>query len=73
MWREQIVSPGIPFSARFYAPDYYGSAQYVQFFGMLPDTYWEPQNAKRPGQGPGRKTSVRKNSSSRHSPARATR
>src|SRR5690606_28683439 len=48
VWREQIANPGIPFSARFYAPDYYGSAQYVQFFGMLPDTYWE-RNAS--GQG----------------------
>ncbi|MEO3387976.1 ABC transporter substrate-binding protein [Mesorhizobium sp. CAU 1741] len=48
VWREQIANPGIPFSARFYAPDYFGSAQYVQFFGMLADTYWE-RNAS--GQG----------------------
>jgi len=48
VWREQIVKPGIPFSARFYAPDYYGSAQYVQFFGMIPDSWWE-RNAG--GQG----------------------
>lgn len=48
VWRQQIVNPGIPFSARFYAPDYYGSAQYVQFFGMIPDSWWE-RNAS--GQG----------------------
>lgn len=48
VWREQIADPGIPFSARFYAPDYYGSAQYVQFFGMIPGSYWE-RNAS--GQG----------------------
>lgn len=48
VWREQIANPGIPFSARFYAPDYYGSAQYVQFFGMIPDSWWE-RNAS--GQG----------------------
>jgi peptide/nickel transport system substrate-binding protein len=40
VWREQIVKPGIPFTARFYAPDYYGSAQYVYFFGMIEDSYW---------------------------------
>ncbi|MBS9719694.1 ABC transporter substrate-binding protein [Tianweitania sp. BSSL-BM11] len=48
VWRQQIANPGIPFSARFYAPDYYGSAQYVQFFGMLPGSWWE-RNAS--GQG----------------------
>lgn len=40
VWREQAAKPGVPFSARFYAPDYYGSAQYVQFFGMVPDSFW---------------------------------
>jgi peptide/nickel transport system substrate-binding protein len=40
VWRQQAASPGIPFSARFYAPDYFGSAQYVQFFGMIPDSFW---------------------------------
>ncbi|MET3578178.1 peptide/nickel transport system substrate-binding protein [Mesorhizobium robiniae] len=40
VWREQVASPGVPFSARFYAPDYFGSAQYVQFFGMIPDSFW---------------------------------
>jgi peptide/nickel transport system substrate-binding protein len=48
VWRQQIANPGIPFSARFYAPDYYGSAQYVQFFGMIADSWWE-RNAS--GQG----------------------
>jgi peptide/nickel transport system substrate-binding protein len=41
VWRERVVSPGVPLGARFYAPDYFGSAQYVQFFGMIPGTYWE--------------------------------
>jgi len=40
VWREQVRNPGIPFTARFYAPDYFGSAQYVQFFGMVPDSFW---------------------------------
>ena len=33
-------TPGIPFTARFYAPDYFGSAQYVYFFGMIEDSFW---------------------------------
>lgn len=41
VWRERVVNPGVPLGARFYAPDYFGSAQYVQFFGMIPGTYWE--------------------------------
>lgn len=47
VWREMVASPGVPFTARFYAPDYYGSAQYVQFFGMVPDSFW----LTRAGQG----------------------
>jgi peptide/nickel transport system substrate-binding protein len=49
VWRQQITDPGIPFSARFYAPDYYGSAQYVQFFGMIPGSWWE-RNASQKGK-----------------------
>ncbi|MBE7183233.1 MAG: ABC transporter substrate-binding protein [Methylobacterium mesophilicum] len=41
VWREQVVDPGIPFTARFYSPDYFGSAQYVQFFGMIQDSFWQ--------------------------------
>ena len=41
VWRERVVNPGVSLGARFYAPDYFGSAQYVQFFGMIPGTYWE--------------------------------
>jgi peptide/nickel transport system substrate-binding protein len=40
VWREQVAKPGVALSARFYAPDYFGSAQYVQFFGMVPDSFW---------------------------------
>jgi peptide/nickel transport system substrate-binding protein len=58
VWREQIVKPGIPFTARFYAPDYYGSAQYVYFFGMIDDSYWltnasggQPEDLINPREG----------------------
>jgi peptide/nickel transport system substrate-binding protein len=40
VWRERITSEGIPLTAVFYAPDYFGSGQYVQFFGMMEGTAW---------------------------------
>jgi peptide/nickel transport system substrate-binding protein len=45
VWREKINSDGIPFTAVYYAPDYYGSGQYVQYFSMTKGTPW----AKRAG------------------------
>ena len=35
-WREQVSGNGIPVTTVFYAPDYYGSAQYVEYFAMMP-------------------------------------
>jgi peptide/nickel transport system substrate-binding protein len=46
VWLDDIRTP-IPFTIGFYAPDYFGSAQYVQYFGMIPDQPW----AKRAGVG----------------------
>ena len=40
VWRERITNEGIPLTAVFYAPDYFGSGQYVQFFGMMEGTAW---------------------------------
>lgn len=40
VWREQVNGDGIPLTAVFYAPDYYGSAQYVQYFAMMDGTAW---------------------------------
>ncbi len=45
VWREQVSGDGIPLTAVFYAPDYYGSAQYVQYFAMIQGGPW----AKRAG------------------------
>lgn len=45
VWRDQINGVGIPMTAVYYAPDYYGSGQYVDYFGMMPGTAW----AKRAG------------------------
>lgn len=40
VWRDHIRGDGIPLTAVFYAPDYYGSAQYVQYFAMIQDSPW---------------------------------
>jgi len=45
VWREQVRGDGIPLTAGFFAPDYFGSAQYVQYFGMVHGAAW----AKRAG------------------------
>ncbi|MDQ0511818.1 ABC transporter substrate-binding protein [Ancylobacter amanitiformis] len=47
VWISDINDPGTPFALGFFAPDYFGSAQYVQYFGMLPDMPW----ANRAGVG----------------------
>lgn len=39
-WRERVNGDGIPMTAVFYAPDYYGTAQYLEYFGMTPDSPW---------------------------------
>ena len=40
VWRDHVRGDGIPLTVSFYAPDYYGSAQYLQFFGMMEGTPW---------------------------------
>jgi peptide/nickel transport system substrate-binding protein len=40
VWRSQISGDGIPLTAVFYAPDYYGSGQYVQYFAMIEGSPW---------------------------------
>jgi peptide/nickel transport system substrate-binding protein len=40
VWREHIRGDGIPLTAVYFAPDYYGSGQYIEYFGMKPGTAW---------------------------------
>jgi len=40
VWREHIRGDGIPLTAVYFAPDYYGSAQYIEYFSMKPGTAW---------------------------------
>ena len=44
-WREMATKDHIPISFVFFAPDFYGTSQYVNYFGLGPDTPW----AKRGG------------------------
>lgn len=44
VWRERIMSVGIPVTAVYYAPDYFGSGQYVRFFGTQPGTPWHTRS-----------------------------
>ena len=44
-WRDVINSDGIPLTAVFYAPDFYGTSQFIDYFGLAPDSTW----AKRAG------------------------
>jgi peptide/nickel transport system substrate-binding protein len=44
-WREQANGDGIPLTAVFYAPDFFGTSQYVDYFGLADGSVW----AKRAG------------------------
>jgi peptide/nickel transport system substrate-binding protein len=44
VWRERLLGDGIPVTTAFFAPDYYGSAQYVQFFGIYEGTPWSKRS-----------------------------
>ncbi|WP_158969501.1 ABC transporter substrate-binding protein [Chachezhania sediminis] len=47
VWRDELGAGEWPVTAVYYAPDYYGSAQYVQYFGMIDGYPW----AKRASVG----------------------
>lgn len=40
VWSERVGGEGIPVTAVFYAPDYYGSGQYTGYFSMVPGARW---------------------------------
>ena len=55
-WIDKINSQGIPVTAVYFAPDHTDSSQYVQYFGMIPDSSW----AIRAGGGePAHRSSTR--------------
>ena len=40
VWRERVNGDGIPMTAVFFVPDFYGSSQYFGYFGMVDGTVW---------------------------------
>jgi peptide/nickel transport system substrate-binding protein len=44
VWRERITDRGIGLTAVYYAPDYFGSGQYVSFFGTQPGSPWHTRS-----------------------------
>lgn len=47
VWRDELGAGEWPVTAVYYAPDYYGSGQYIAYFGMIEDYPW----TKRAGVG----------------------
>ncbi|MBZ9676301.1 ABC transporter substrate-binding protein [Mesorhizobium sp. ES1-1] len=39
-WREKISTDHIPFTVGYYSPDFYGTSQFVQTFGLAEGTLW---------------------------------
>jgi peptide/nickel transport system substrate-binding protein len=40
VWVQQMRAAQLPMTIGYYAPDYFGSAQYVNFFGIMEGTPW---------------------------------
>ncbi|MDQ0138102.1 peptide/nickel transport system substrate-binding protein [Neorhizobium galegae] len=40
VWLDNVKGDHTPLTASFYAPDYFGTDQYVKTFGMIPGTRW---------------------------------
>ncbi|MEO6156324.1 MAG: ABC transporter substrate-binding protein [Ilumatobacteraceae bacterium] len=41
VWADKITKDGIPVTMLYFAPDHTDSSQYVQYFGLLPDSQWQ--------------------------------
>ncbi|TPN81169.1 ABC transporter substrate-binding protein [Mesorhizobium sp. CU2] len=44
VWLDVVRGDGTPFTASYYAPDYYGSGQFVKTFGMIKGTRWSKRS-----------------------------
>ncbi|MCU1503489.1 MAG: extracellular solute-binding protein family 5 [Ilumatobacteraceae bacterium] len=40
VWADKINKDGIPVTMLYFAPDHTDSSQYVQYFGLVPDSQW---------------------------------
>jgi peptide/nickel transport system substrate-binding protein len=41
VWADKIGKDGIPVTMLYFAPDHTDSSQYVQYFGLLPNSQWQ--------------------------------
>lgn len=39
-WRQRVDGDGTPLTTVYYAPDFYGSSQYLGYFALMPGTAW---------------------------------
>ncbi|WP_246683338.1 ABC transporter substrate-binding protein [Mesorhizobium sp. B2-1-3A] len=51
VWLDTVKGDGTSLTASFYAPDYYGTDQYVKTFGMIPGTRWLKRSGAERVQG----------------------
>lgn len=40
VWRQRANSDGIPLTAVYFSPDFFGTSQYIQYFAMTEGTVW---------------------------------
>jgi peptide/nickel transport system substrate-binding protein len=48
VWADKIGKDGIPVTMLYFAPDHTDSSQYVQYFGLLPDSQWTTWSKAEP-------------------------
>jgi peptide/nickel transport system substrate-binding protein len=51
VWLDTVKGDGTSLTASFYAPDYFGTDQYVKTFGMIPGTRWLARSGAERVQG----------------------
>lgn len=51
VWLDVVRGDGTPLTASYYAPDYYGSGQFVKTFGMIPGTRWAARSGAERVEG----------------------
>lgn len=51
VWLDTVRGEGTPLTASYYAPDYYGSGQFVKTFGMIRGTRWAARSGAERVEG----------------------
>ena len=58
-WREKLSADGISISAAWFGPDYLGSAEFVQYFSMMPGSAWSKRTKENSSIRTTRSCSIR--------------